>query len=76
MPWLINFQDVLIIIITILFAEQKSNWIVAMQINKNTTKMQINKNTTKEYIVIIIACTLCSETDKTVTYRVDFVYNY
>lgn len=47
-----------------------------MQINKNTTKMQINKNTTKEYIVIIIACTLCSETDKTVTYRVDFVYNY
>ena len=67
MPWLINFQDVLIIIITILFAEQKSNWIVAMQIKKNTTK---------EYIVIIIACTLCSETDKTVTYRVDFVYNY
>ena len=59
MPWLINFQDVLIIIITILFAEQKSNWIVAMQIKKNTTK---------EYIVIIIACTLCSETDKTVTY--------
>ena len=47
MPWLINFRDVLIIIKTILFAEQKSNWIVAMQINKNTTK---------EYIVIIYNC--------------------
>jgi len=67
MPWLANFQDVLIIIKNILFVEQKSNWIVAMQINKNTTK---------EYIIIINACTLCSETDKTVTYRVDFVYNY